>query len=104
MGEKRELEELIHLVKARRWIAVLGPRMMGKTSLIKVAGAELRKTKTKVIYVNLGVKGTAGLLKAIARGLNDEKGILQEIKDIAQRIEGVSIGPGGISISVAKNP
>ncbi|MEM2971822.1 MAG: ATP-binding protein [Candidatus Bathyarchaeia archaeon] len=104
-GRERELEELIRLVRARRWVAVLGPRMVGKTSLVKVAGAELRKAKTRVVYMNLwGAKGTNGLLKAMARGLNDEKSILQEIKDVAQRVEGVSIGPGGISISISKKP
>ncbi|MBS7637135.1 ATP-binding protein [Candidatus Bathyarchaeota archaeon] len=36
-GRERELEELIRLVRARRWVAVLGPRMVGKTSLVKMA-------------------------------------------------------------------
>lgn len=104
-GRERELEELTHLVRARRWVAVLGPRMVGKTSLVKVAGAELKKAKTRVVYVNLwGAKGTGSLLKAVARGLNDEKSILREMKDLAQRIEGLSIGPGGISISISKKP
>jgi hypothetical protein len=26
-GRERELKELIHLIKAKRWVAVLGPRM-----------------------------------------------------------------------------
>lgn len=104
-GREKELEELVHLIKAKRWVAVLGPRMVGKTSLLKVAGAELEKAKIKVVYVNLwGAKGTNGLLRALARGLNDEKSILQKIKDVAQRIEGVSVGTGGISMSISKRP
>lgn len=68
-GREKELEELIRLTKAKRWVAVLGPRMVGKTSLLKVAGAELEKAKIKVVYVNLwGAKGTNGLLRALARG------------------------------------
>ena len=102
-GREKELEELTRLVKARRWVAVLGPRMVGKTSLLKAAGTKLEKSKIKVIYANLwGAKGTNGLLKALARGLNDEKSVLQKIKNV--RIEGISLGPSGISISVSKKP
>lgn len=104
-GREKELEELIRLIKARRWIAVLGPRMVGKTSLLKVANTKLEKAKIKTVYANLwGAKATNGLLKALARGLNDEKSLLQKIKDTAKRIEGVSIGSGGIAISVSKKP
>jgi AAA+ ATPase superfamily predicted ATPase len=102
-GREKELEELTRLIKARRWVAVLGPRMVGKTSLLKATSAKLEKSKIRVIYANLwGAKGTNGLLKALARGLNDEKSVLQKIKSV--RIEGVSVGPTGISISVSKKP
>ena len=102
---EKELEELIRLIKARRWIAILGPRMVGKTSLLKVANTKLEKAKIKTVYANLwGAKATNGLLKALARGLNDEKSLLQKIKDAAKRIEGVSIVSGGIAISVSKKP
>jgi len=104
-GREKELEELIHLIKARRWVAVLGPRMVGKTSLLKVASTKLEKAKIKTVYANLwGAKGTSGLLKALASGLNYEKSILQKIKGVAERIEGVSIGPSGIAISISKKP
>jgi AAA+ ATPase superfamily predicted ATPase len=38
------------------------------------------------------------------QGLNDEKSVLQKIKDVAQRFEGVSVGTGGISMSITKRP
>lgn len=104
-GREKELEELIHLVKARRWAAIPGPRMVGKTSLLKVAGTKLKKAKIKAVYVNLwGAKGTGGLLKALARGLNEEKSIIQKIMDAAGGIEGISIGPSGITVSIFKKP
>jgi hypothetical protein len=34
-GRDREVAELTRLVEARRWVVVLGPRMVGKTSLVK---------------------------------------------------------------------
>jgi uncharacterized protein len=102
-GREKEIEEITRLIKAKRWVAVLGPRMVGKTSLLKATGAKLEKDKIRVIYANLwGAKGTNGLLKALARGLNEEKSILQKIKNI--RIEGISIGPAGIGINVSKKP
>jgi hypothetical protein len=104
-GREKELDELVRLIKARRWIAILGPRMVGKTSLIKAANVKLEKAGVKAIYVNLwGAKGTHGLLNALAQGLNKENSVLQKIKGIADRTEGVSLGPGGISISLSKRP
>jgi len=35
------LDELVHLIKARRRVAVLGPRMVGKTSFVKAANTRL---------------------------------------------------------------
>jgi len=104
-GREKEINELIRLIKARRWIALLGPRMVGKTSLIKVANRKLGKIGIRAVYVNLwGTKGTQGLLSALARGVNNEKTILQRIKGAAEEIEGISIGPGGISVSISKKP
>jgi AAA+ ATPase superfamily predicted ATPase len=40
-GRENELDELIRLIKARRWVALLGPRMVGKTSIVKVANTRL---------------------------------------------------------------
>lgn len=104
-GREEEIDEFVGLVKAGRWVALLGPRMVGKTSLVKVANARLEKSGVRAVYVNLwGAKGTHGLLNALARGLNDEKGVLQKIKGATGRIEGVSFGPGGVSVSVSKKP
>jgi len=104
-GREQETEELIRLIKAKRWIAILGPRMVGKTSLIKAANKKLEETDIKAVYVNLwGAKGTHGLLNALAQGLNQEKSILQKIKGVAERTEGISFGTGGISISLSRKP
>jgi len=104
-GRENESDELVRLVKARRWIAIMGPRMVGKTSLIKAVNVKLEKMGVRAIYVNLwGAKGTNGLLNALAQGLNTESSVLQKIRNIADRTEGVSIGPGGISISFSRRP
>ncbi len=90
-AREKELDELVHLVEARRWVAILGPRMVGKTSLIKAANVKLENAGFKTVYVNLwGAQRTQGLLNALARGLNSSKGLSQKIKDGIGRIEGVS--------------
>ncbi|MEM3068915.1 MAG: ATP-binding protein [Nitrososphaerales archaeon] len=104
-AREKELDELVRLVEARRWVAILGPRMVGKTSLVKVANVKLEKAGFKTIYVNLwGAQRTQGLLNALARGLNSSRGLSQKIKEGIGRIEGVSLGPGGVAISAPKKP
>jgi len=81
---------------------LIGPRMVGKTSLIKVANTKLDH---KGIYVNLwGAKSTNGLLNALVTSLNQSKSLVQTIKDGARRIEGLSVGPSGISVTIPKKP
>jgi AAA+ ATPase superfamily predicted ATPase len=101
-GREEELDELVRLLKARRWVAVLGPRMVGKTSLVKVANTRIDQN---AVYLNLwGVKGTQGLLNALVHGLSSSRGLLQKVKDGMERIEGLSIGPGGVSVAAPRKP
>jgi uncharacterized protein len=101
-GRERELEELQRLLVAGRWVAILGPRMVGKTSLIKAVGHRLKKP---TIYVNLwGARGTAGLLNAILQGLNASQGWTSKLKDRLRLIEGLTVGPTGVSINLPKRP
>jgi len=101
-GREEELDELVRLLKARRWVAVLGPRMVGKTSLVKAANARIDRD---AVYLNLwGAKGTQGLLNALVHGLNSSRGVLQKVRDGMERIEGLSVGPGGVSVAAPKKP
>jgi len=101
-GREEELDELVRLIKARRWVTLLGPRMVGKTSLVKVANTRLDHN---AVYVNLwGVKSTQGLLNALVNGLNSSRSLSQKIRDGVQRVEGLSFGPGGISVTAPKKP
>ena len=101
-GREKELDELIRLIKSRRWVALLGPRMVGKTSLVKVANTRLGHD---AVYVNLwGARSTQGLLNALVNGLNSSRSLSQRIRDGVQRIEGLSLGPGGVSVAAPKKP
>ena len=104
-GREKEIEELTRLLTARRWVALLGPRMVGKTSLIKATNTKLEKTGIRTIYINLwGVKSTYGLLSGLAEGINNQKSLLQKIKETTGNIDGLSFGPAGISLSIVKKP
>ena len=53
-----ELEITLKCIRNGVWVAILGPRMSGKTSLAKVSANILREEGYESIYVNLiGVKG-----------------------------------------------
>ncbi|MCW4000169.1 MAG: ATP-binding protein [Candidatus Bathyarchaeota archaeon] len=102
-GREQELSDLIRLIEAKRWVALKGPRMVGKTSLLKAAAPTLTRRNIKVIYVNLwGAKGTDDFLKALARAINEEKSIINKIKNIT--LEGATVGSNGISITLSKKP
>ena len=67
-GRGEEYEELSRLVGSGQWVAVLGRRMVGKTSLVKTFVKE-----TGGLYVNLmGVRGLRGLARALSQSLGVE--------------------------------
>ena len=101
-GRGEELDQLVRLVNQGRWVAVLGPRMVGKTSLVKAA---IQRVDRPAIYVNLwGAKGTLGFLNAFVHGLNTNRGLLSRVRAVLRRVEGLSIGRAGISISAPSRP
>jgi AAA+ ATPase superfamily predicted ATPase len=102
-GRETELDRMVELLKAGNWVVVIGPRMVGKTSLIKAANSKLNGFQA--IYVNLwGATGMQGLLAALVNALNSSGTLTQKVKDFASRIEGLSVGPGGISVTSPKRP
>lgn len=99
-GRTGELDLLVRLIRQGRWAAILGPRMVGKTSLAKVA-ATLSGRPT--VYVNLwGAVGTHGLLNALLRGIGANRTVLRRLRSGLRRIEGVTLG--GASITLAPRP
>ncbi len=96
-GRDKELDEVVRLIKAKRWIALLGPRMVGKTSLIKVANNKLGSTG---IYMNLwGIKTTYGVLTSLISTINTQKSLREKLYDSIRSISGISISSNGISIT-----
>ena len=101
-GREKELTELVRLIEAGRWVTVLGPRMVGKTSLIKVARAKLDR---QTVYVNLwGARGIQGLLNALVQSINSSMSLSKKIEDAAGRIEGLSVGTSGLSVTLPRRP
>jgi uncharacterized protein len=101
-GRTRELAELSRLVEARRWVVVLGPRMVGKTSLVKAVRRRLRRPGA---YVNLwGVRSVHGLVEGLIAGLNESATLRARLVRAAKRVEGFSAGPAGISVESRRPP
>ena len=101
-GREREAAELARLVEARRWVVVLGPRMVGKTSLVKAVRHRLRRPGA---YVNLwGVRSVQGLVEGLISGLNESATLRARLARAAKMIDGISAGPSGLSVSAARPP
>ncbi len=101
-GRDAEVDTLVRLIENGRWSVILGPRMVGKTSLAR-AGAQQAGYPT--VYVNLwGVKGVAGLLTALGEGVRSSRSLLGRVKEALRRIEGVSVAGTGVTLSARPPP
>jgi AAA+ ATPase superfamily predicted ATPase len=101
-GRDREVAELTRLVEARRWVVILGPRMVGKTSLVKAVRNRVRRPGA---YVNLwGVRTVQGLVEGLISGLNESASLRARITRAAKRVDGFSAGPAGIALAAARPP
>lgn len=101
-GRDKEMKELSRLIEARRWVAILGPRMVGKTSLVKVAQARMARPGA---YVNLwGVKSVQGMLEGLVHGINESRGLVSKIKGAIHHVNGITVGAAGLSITKVTRP
>ncbi|MCI4352653.1 MAG: ATP-binding protein [Thermoplasmata archaeon] len=101
-GRDREVAELTRLVEARRWVVVLGPRMVGKTSLVKAVRHRLRRPGA---YVNLwGVRNVQGLVEGLISGFNESASLRARLVRAARRVDGFSVGPSGLSVATSRAP
>lgn len=101
-GRHAEVAELSRLVSARRWAVVLGPRMVGKTSLVKAVRQRLRRPGA---YVNLwGVRNVQGLVEGLISGFNESASLRARLVRAARHVDGFSVGPSGLSLAAPRPP
>jgi AAA+ ATPase superfamily predicted ATPase len=101
-GREEELAKLTRLVDEGRWTAVLGPRMVGKTSLVRAAAKQFRRP---TVYVSLwGAVGTRGFIDAFVQGLNANRTLVGKIRARVRGLEGLTIGATGIAVVAPKRP
>jgi len=93
-----ELEITLKCIRNGVWVAILGPRMSGKTSIAKVAGNMLSREGYNCIYVNL--IRAYGVRIAVERILASlPKSIIDKVKDLLEFI-GLKAGVTGIEIKL----
>jgi len=104
-GRDDDLNHLINHIENRRWIAILGTRMVGKTSLMKAGKSKIEQKKVPVLYINLwGVSSIKGLLGGIVHAINDSLNLVKKFKRCFNQINGIQVGPLGITIEKRKEP
>ncbi len=104
-GRDDELLEMLRLIEAGKWVAVLGSRMTGKSSLVKTAGFELSKHGYRFLYVNLlGVRNAEGFVSALIDAINRSKSLFEKTKDFFSMVDGLQLGVGGLSLKASRKP
>ncbi|WP_291767074.1 AAA family ATPase [Caldivirga sp. UBA161] len=99
-GRDEELDYIKRQVHAGNWIIVTGQRMIGKTSIVKVALNELSSEGFRAMYINLqGVNSLKTLLHLMINEAN--KSML--FKDIDASVN-LTIGPLGITVKRGARP
>lgn len=83
-------------------MVVLGPRMVGKTSLVKAVRASLRRPGA---YVNLwGVRSVQGLVEGLISGLNESASLRARLVRAARRVDGFTVSPTGLAVAASRPP
>lgn len=104
-GRRSELKIIINHLTNRRWVSLLGPRMVGKTSLAQIARAQLEKKHYKTLYANLwGFTTLRGMLDVLLLSLNSDKRFSNRIKKFVGNIRGITLGPAGLALDEKVKP
>jgi len=89
-----ELKLALKCVRSGVWIAILGLRMSGKTSLAKVVANELRREGFESLYVNLiGVNGVRASAERIISSI--PKSFIDHLESLKTFLEFLNIKVGG---------
>ncbi len=89
-----EIELALRAVRRGAWIAILGIRMSGKTSLAKVVANELRREGFESLYVNLvGVGGIRACAERVLSSL--PRSFLNRFESLKAFLEFFNIRVGG---------
>lgn len=100
---EEERQKLQDLVLQGRWVAVLGQRMVGKSSLVKAALNEI-EGQVQVIYINLwNAKTAEDMLEQLAIGIQNSKTLPQKIKDTVKSLV-IVIGIKQLSVGIERRP
>jgi AAA+ ATPase superfamily predicted ATPase len=92
-GRDDDLSKIVGHIENHRWISILGPRMVGKTSIAKAAKFRLQRRRFTVLYVNLwGSNSMQGLLDGVLHALQDSSKLYRKVKKYLSRIEGLNVG------------
>ena len=104
-GRDDDLKNIINHISNRRLISVLGPRMVGKTSLVRAAKFKLERQQFTALYLNLwGSKSMTGLLDGIIHALQGSSKLYRKVKKYLKQINGLTVGPVGITIKGNSKP
>ena len=80
-GREEELDRLVEMLRAGNWVVVIGPRMVGKTSLIKAANSKVRLSNS--VCQPMGSKrGIQGLLGSLVNAINSSSSSDWEIQGL----------------------
>ncbi|MEM2185220.1 MAG: ATP-binding protein [Candidatus Methanomethylicia archaeon] len=100
-GRSFEVNYIIDQIINGNWVVILGQRMIGKTSLLKVSLNELEKKGYSTIYINLrGIRSLEGLLNLLIHEINRRKSLLETLKPSLN----LQIGPLGIELKHRNKP
>ncbi len=104
-GRDDKLSTMLTHLSNNRWLSLLGPRMVGKTSLAKAALYKLRKDKYTTLYISLwGTSSIRGFLDSILLAISNTKTLSQQIRKKLEKIEELVVGPVGISVAKGSKP
>jgi len=87
-GRDLELEETTRLIATCNWVVVLGPRMAGKTSFVKVVLSELQKSKRyETVYLNLrGARNMQAVLEGLAEAINANRSRVDRLRNFISHV------------------
>jgi len=100
-----DLANIIQHISNGRWISILGPRMVGKTSLVKAARFKLEQKGFTTLYLNLwGCKSMTSLIESIIRALQSSSKLYNKMKKYIKEIDELKFGPIGVKIKKNARP
>lgn len=104
-GRDKQINKIVQHLLNGRWVTLVGPRLVGKTSLCRVAQTELKNKGHNSLFICLwGYSSLREFLDALLIAIREDRRLFRRVGRLFSSIKGLKVGPVTLTLTERAKP